>query len=114
MKILEILIEPSFESTMKEMGISPDEDYNSDGILFQQGYNMSNLEIEPREKFKIKKNTKGQIDCSETPYKLIRKKEECETEEDFWDDEYENEDSITLAPGKYKFLEDGITIEELA
>ncbi|CAM3007171.1 hypothetical protein [Flavobacterium frigoris] len=113
MKPLEILIEPSFESTMKEMGISPDEDYNSDAILFQQGYNMYHIEVEPGDKFKIKKNTKGQIDCSETPYKFIRKKEEWETEENLWEEEYEDEENISLAPGKYKFLEDGITIEEI-
>jgi hypothetical protein len=96
---------------MEQMGISPDEDYNSDAILFQQGYNMYYMEIEPGEKFKIKKNKKGQIDCSEIRYKFIRIKKEWETDEDLWDDEYE--DSITLSPGYYKFLEDEITIEEL-
>ncbi|WP_055445554.1 hypothetical protein [Lacinutrix himadriensis] len=111
MKLLEIIITPSFQSTLEQMGISPDEDYNSDAVLFQQGYNMYHMEIEPGEKFKIKKNKKGQIDCSEIPYKFIRKKEEWETDEDLWDDEYQ--DSIALSPGYYKFLEDGITIEEL-
>ncbi|GGG51672.1 hypothetical protein [Bizionia arctica] len=111
MKPLEILIQPSFNSTRDSMGFSEDEDYNSYAVMFQQGYDMDVIEVEPGEKFKIKKNTNGQIDCTETPYKFIKKKEEWEDEEDIWDEE--DQDSITLAPGKYKFLEDGIAIEEI-
>ena len=114
MKTLEILIKPSFDSTRKSMGISKHEDYDSDAVLFQQGYNMFPLNIEPGEKFKIKKNFTGHIDCEETQYKFIRKKEEWETEEDLWEEEYEDDENISLGPGKYMFLDDGITIEELA
>ena len=114
MKTLEILIKPSFDSTRKSMGISKHEDYDSDAVLFQQGYNMFPLNIEPGEKFKIKKNFTGHIDCEETQYKLINIKEEWEDDVDEWDeDNYQEGDPITLQPGKYKFLEDGITIEEL-
>jgi hypothetical protein len=115
MKILEILIKPSYDSTRKSMGISKNEDYDSDSVLFQQGYDIFPLNIEQGEKFKIKKNFTGHIDCEETQYKIINIKKEWEDDEDNWEDDYYQEgDPITLQPGKYRFMEDGISIEEIA
>ncbi|QNK76871.1 hypothetical protein H7F37_12195 [Winogradskyella sp. PAMC22761] len=115
MKQLDILIEPSFQSTMEEMGIFSNEEYNSDAVLFEQGYNMFYIEIEPGEEFIIKAHTQGHVDCSEIAYKFIRKKEKWETDEDLRDDEYDADDCVmfSLSPGNYMFLEDGITIKEL-
>ena len=81
--------------------------------MFQQGFDMDVLEVEPGETFTIEEETKGQIDCSEIQYKFIRKKQEWETEDDLWLEDYENEDNIELTPGEYMLLEDGITIEEI-
>lgn len=115
MKTLKILITPSFESTRDSMGFSEDEDYNSDAVLFQQGYDMDVLEVESGEKFKINKKFKGQVNCEETQYKFIKLKDEWEEEPDEWDDDYQQEgEAINLYPGYYKFLDDGITIQQIA
>ncbi|MCL7765062.1 hypothetical protein MPF19_16685 [Polaribacter sp. Z014] len=115
MKILNILITPSYESTRDAMGFSEEEDYNSDAVLFQQGYNMDILKLEPGEEFTISDDFKGQVDCEETQYKFIELKEEWEDEPDDWDEDYYEEgDPIDLLPGRYHFLEDGITIKELS
>jgi hypothetical protein len=96
------------------VGFSEDDDYDGDAVLFQQGYDMDVLEVESGEKFKINKKFKGQVNCEETQYKFIKLKEEWEDESDDWDEDYyERGDPINLKPGYYKFLEDGITIEEL-
>ncbi|MFA5297581.1 MAG: hypothetical protein WC389_05160 [Lutibacter sp.] len=114
MNTLEVLIMPNYESTRDSMGFSEDEDYNSDAVLFQQGYDMDVIQVEPGEDFKIGKKFKGQINCEETQYKLIKLKEEWEDEADEWDEDfYEEGNPIDLAPGKYKLLEDGITIQQL-
>jgi hypothetical protein len=115
MKILNILITPNYESTRDAMGFSEEEDYNSDAVLFQQGYDMDILKLEPGEKFKISEDYKGQVDCEETQYKFIKLKEEWEDESDDWDENYcEEGNPIDLRPGKYHFLEDGVTIEKIA
>lgn len=112
MKTLEILITPSYESTRDSMDFSEDDDYDGDAVLFQQGYDMDVLEVEPGDTFEIEEDCKGQVNCEETQYKFIKIKEEWEEE---WDKEdYNTGEPINLRPGNYKFLEDGITIEEIA
>ncbi len=112
MKTLEILITPSYESTRDSMAFSEDDDYDGDAVLFQQGYDMDVIEVEPGDDFEIEEDFGGQINCEETQYKLIKIKEEWEDE---WDEEeYIAGEAISLRPGNYRFLEDGITIEEIA
>jgi hypothetical protein len=108
MKTLEILITPSYESTRDLMDFSEDDDYDGDAVLFQQGYDMDVIEVEPGDTFEIEDDCKGQISCEDTQYKLIKIKNE-------WDDEFNQAvETINLQPGNYKLLDDGITIEELA
>jgi hypothetical protein len=111
MKSLEILITPSYESSRDSMDFSEDDDYDGDTVLYQQGYDMDRLEVEPGEDFEIKEDFGGQISCEETQYILIKIKEEWE--EDWDEEEYIAGEPISLQPGNYRFLEDGITIEEI-
>jgi hypothetical protein len=107
MKSLEILITPSYESTRDSMDFSENDDYYGDAVLFQQGYDMDVMEVEPGDTFEIEEDFGGQISCEETQYKFIKIKEE-------WDEEnYLAGEPISLRSGNYKFLEDGITIEEI-
>lgn len=115
MKTLEIIITPSYESTRDSMDFSEDDDYDGDAVLFQQGYDMDVLEVEPGNTFEIEEDSKGQVNCEETQYKIIKVKEEWDEEPNEWDEDYyQTGDPINLSPGNYKFLEDGITIEEIA
>jgi hypothetical protein len=111
MTTLEIIITPSYEFTRDSMVFSEDYDYDGDAVLFQQGYDMDVMEVEPGDTFEIEDDCKGQVNCEETQYKFIKVKEEWE---DKWDeDDYHAGEPISLPPGNYKFLEDGITIEEI-
>jgi hypothetical protein len=115
MKPLEILITLSYESTRDSMDFSEDDDYDGDAVLFQQGYDMDVMVVEPGDEFEIEEDFGGQINCEETQYKLIKLKEEWEEEADEWDEDYYRAgEPINLRPGNYRFLEDGITIEEIA
>lgn len=115
MKKLNIMITPSYESTRDAMGFSEEEDYNSDAVLFQQGYDTDVLIVEPDDKFRIEKDFKGEISCEEIPYKFIKLKEEWEDDfDDFEEDYIEDGDPINLHSGYYHFLEDGKTIKELS
>jgi hypothetical protein len=112
MKTLEIIITPSYESTRDSMDFSEDDDYDGDAVLYQQGYDMDVIEVEPGDDFEIEEDFGGQISCEETQYKFMKIKEEWEDE---WDEEeYITGEPISLRPGNYRFLEDGITIEEIA
>jgi hypothetical protein len=112
MKPLEILVTPSYESTRDSMSFSEDDDYDGGSVSYQQGYDMDVIKVEPGDDFEIEQDCKGQVNCEETQYKLIKLKEEWEEE---WDEEdYIAGEPISLTSGNYKFLEDGITIEEIA
>ena len=113
MKTLEIFIKASLDSTRDSMGYSEDDDYDSDAVLYQQGYNMDVMEVEPDETFSIEEDYEGQVNCDETKYKFIALKDEWDDEPDDWEDHLEPGDPITLSPGSYKFLDDGITIQQL-
>lgn len=114
MKTLEILIKPSFESTRNSMGYSEEEDYNSDAVLFQQGYNIDIIKVEADDNFQIEGNYEGHINCNKTQYKYVKLKDEWDDELGDWEDYYEPGASITLSPGTYKFLDDGITIQQIS
>lgn len=106
MKTLEIIIIPDFESTRDSMGFYEGDDYNEDAVLFQQGYDMDNMAVEAGDDFEIEEGYKGQISCEAISYKLVGGDE--------WDeDAYMEPDYLDLFPGRYRFNEDGITIERL-
>jgi hypothetical protein len=112
MKPLEILITPSYESTRDSMDFSEYDDYDGDAILFQQGYDMDVMEVQPGDDFEIEDDCKGQVNCEEIQYNFMKIKEEWEGECDEGD--YHAGEPINLRPGNYKFLEDGMTIKEIA
>ena len=52
MKPLEILITPSYESKRDTMGFSEKNDYDGEAVLYQQGYDMDIIEVEPGDNLK--------------------------------------------------------------
>ncbi len=116
MKTIEILLKPSYQRTISELGYDENEDYNEDNVLFQQGYNTEILEISPGEEFNIGLNHEnGYLDNSEDKYKLIFKKneEEWDGENDDWEEENRNSESIIFYQGNYILNEDGVTFEKI-
>ncbi|WP_460893424.1 hypothetical protein [Rufibacter soli] len=108
MDSLTILLMPNFNQTRKSMGYGEDEDYDSDAVGFQQGYDMHMMEIEPGEQFSIGK--KWQSATLQCDGRLIKVK----TKNEWGDDEIEEDDDlISLAKGFYLFNEDGETIEKI-
>lgn len=81
--------------------IDEDDDYNA---LFQQGYNIRMINVEAGETFEISDDfEEAYVDCDGEL--IVYKYNDENFEEDF-----ESDEQIALSPGKYKFLEDGITI----
>ena len=116
MKIIEILLKPSYHRIITELGYDENEDYNEDDILHQQGYNTEILEIIPGEEFSIDLNYEnGYLDNPEDKYKLIFKKneEEWDGENDDWEEENRNSESIIFYQGNYILNEDGVTFEKI-
>lgn len=102
-----ILLMPKFNSTRKEMGFEENEDYDSDAVRWQQGYNIQQMTIEPGEKFTIgRKWESASLQCEGNMIKLISKND--------WDDDDEEDEQINLTSGNYFFNEDGSTIEKLS
>ena len=116
MKTIKILLKPSYNNTISELGYDENDDYNEDVVLFQQGYNTVILEIIPGDEFCIDQNYEsGYLDNSEEKYKLILKKneEEWDGENDDWEEENRNSESIIFYQGNYILNEDGVTFEKL-
>lgn len=114
MKKLNILLEPSFQSTRDSMGYSEDDMYNEEAVMFQQGFNIEVLEVAPNTKFRISEDFKGEINCEETQYKFVKHKYEWDDDfVTFDEDFYQIGEPIYLDPGHYHFLDDGLTIKEL-
>ncbi|MEI7676668.1 MAG: hypothetical protein WCJ03_07810 [Bacteroidales bacterium] len=61
MKKLTVLIMPTFDTTRESAGYDEDEDYDSDAILFQQGYDTEAIEVEDEESFQIPEGFTGRI-----------------------------------------------------
>jgi len=78
------------------------------GSLYQRGFDIDTMEVEPGETFNIDKKYQGTVNCEEKEYI-------------FWDrDEFTNrkeqaeaDDTYLLRSGSYLFHEDGLTIEKL-
>lgn len=104
MKTLQIMIMPSFDTTRESMGIEEYEDYNSDRVLFQQGYDATVIEVEDNEVFEIEDGYIGRL--------LSNDEEENEDDEN---DEFKNEDGDNIylindiedLDDKYEFILEG-------
>jgi len=97
---------PDFEETMREMGYEDHEDYDSDSVLFQQGYNMEHLYVVAGESFKIKRKHKGAtFQCDGKNVRLFSDHPAF--------DEIKSNQHIGLALGKYRLSDDGKIIERL-
>ncbi|MEB3380378.1 hypothetical protein VL762_11770 [Flavobacterium psychrophilum] len=114
MTAIQILLKPSFDKTRSELGFEENQDYNEDAVLFQQGYNIEILEILPGEKFKIGKDYEsGHLENPENVYKIILKNDmDFEDENEYWEEENRDSESIIFYQGKYILREDGITFEQ--
>jgi len=99
---------PNFNQTRKGLGFEEHEDYDSDAVRFQQGYDIQQIDVEPGEKFSIsRKWESAQVQCEGREIKFITKNE--------WGDEdiEENNEQIELGAGAFLFYEDGVTIKKL-
>jgi hypothetical protein len=106
MKTLSILIKPSFNSTLSDMGYEQNDDYDSDAVLFQQGFDMDYIEVEPGETFQIDDEYQGFIDTEEVKIKYIDKKEEKIIIRDY-------SDEIILEKGTYLYYLNEMKIEKI-
>ena len=94
--ILEVYLQPSFSLTRESMGIEEYEDYNSDAILFQQGYDANVLEVEAGNEFEIPEDYEASIISDDIPFEVI------DREYDLTEDVY----NASLEPGVYEFSEE--------
>ena len=92
---LQLLIMPSFDSARESLGYGEYEDYNSDAVLFQMGYDGEIINIPDDEIFKIDKGFIGRIQ-SDGEFYLIKNKKDLKDKEDYL---IEND----LTEGRYKF-----------
>ena len=108
--ILTIQLKPSYGSTAESMDYNPEVDeIDSESVLFKQGLDIDEIEVEIGEKFKISSQFEsGIVSCEEINYKLITKDSDGRMMTT------ENEESLILEPGTYLFHEDGTTIEKIS
>ncbi len=78
------------------------------GSLYQQGFDIDYIEVEPGETFKIDRKFQGTISCDDEQY-IFRDKDEFTGR----GEEQERAETYLLTPGSYRFHQDGITIEKL-
>ena len=78
------------------------------GSLYQQGFDIDTMEVEPGETFKIDKKYQGSVSCEDEHYIFWDREEFTDRKE-----LVEGEDTYLLRPGSYLFHEDGVTIEKL-
>ncbi|EDM44942.1 hypothetical protein SCB49_02439 [unidentified eubacterium SCB49] len=101
-----ITYSPDFDQTRQDMGYDVHDDYDNNAVLYQQGYNMRNFTIEAGETFKIKREqSRATFQCDGTRIRLFAVHPMF--------DEIEDEDNISLEPGKYILHLDGKSIERL-
>lgn len=97
---------PDYAETQREMGYDDHDDVDSDAVLFQQGYNMRHLLVEPGDTFEIKReHRQATFQCDGNSVCLFSDHPAF--------DEVIDEDAIGLEPGKYKLSDDGKSIERL-
>lgn len=92
---LQLLIMPSFDSARESLGYEEYDDYNSDTVLFQMGYDGEIINIPDDEIFKIDTGFIGRIQ-SDGDFYLIKNKKDLKNKED-----YLIEDD--LSEGRYKY-----------
>jgi len=70
-KEFQLVIMPGFDSAMESLGYEEQDDYNSDTVLFQMGYDGEIINIPDDEIFKIEKGFIRRIQ-SDREYYLIK------------------------------------------
>ena len=92
------------------MGYEEGDDYDSDAVLFQQGFDMQEMEVKAGEKFTISQDwEKGQLNCEGEMFTLKKKSP--------YDEHFEiieSDEVIHFGKGKYIFKKDGVTFEQTA
>lgn len=100
-----ILLKPSLESTLEEMGLDVYDDYG-DEVGFHQGYNIKEMTVQPGDEFTIGSDVEeGYLQFENEEYEII--------DNDGFDDFYIDDNQIVFGQGTYIFHEDGITFEKL-
>ena len=114
MKTLQIMIMPSFNTTRESMGIEEYEDYNSDRVLFQQGYDATVIEVEDNEVFEIEDGYIGRL-LSNDEEEIEDDEVQDDEDQDDEDEEFKNDDGdnvylindIEDLDDKYEFILEG-------
>ena len=107
--VLTIILKPNYYSTAENMGFDiENEEINDDAVLFQQGFETEELEIEPNEIFVIQEDFEATIDNENFEYEVVSIFEGERNVISFY------EPQITLHPGKYLFQSNGKTIQFLS
>lgn len=67
-----ILLQPSFEVNARNMGYEDFDDVDSDAVMFQQGYEIKEIEICPGEEFEISEEFQcGHVEMEHGNLKLV-------------------------------------------
>ena len=101
--LLQLILMPDFDSARESLGYEEFDDFDSEDVLYRQGYDGELLEISDEEEFEIGENLIARIN-SENEYYLLKNKEDFELKQDFVIDD--------LPPGRYKLcLEENVIYE---
>ena len=76
--ILEVYLQPSYSSTLRSMGIDEDEDYNSEAVMFQQGYDAEVIEVEDGDTFQVPDDYSARILSDDIPFRCLNEEDEEE------------------------------------
>lgn len=108
--LLTVWLKPTYNTTAEKLGLGPDEIFENDPVLFQQGFDTIKIEVNPGDKFVIStKFEHGIIYCDDIDYKYWKRIDEDES----YDEIDSNEPGLlVLSPGVYTFNTDGISIEK--
>lgn len=93
-KGLTILIMPSFDTVREALGYEEYDDFNTDSILYRQGYDGELINVEDEENFEISEGFVGRINSNEDYY-LLSKENKLRDKQDYL---IEND----LSEGRYR------------
>ena len=95
---------PSYQETKREMGIEDYEDYDSDRVRYQQGYNMREFYVQPGETFEItSEHEDPTFQCEEQTIQFKSKFPEIENQS--------SDQHFGLVKGVYLLSNDGKVVE---
>jgi len=107
---IDLMLKPSFNTVRDSMGFGPNDDYSSDSVLYEQGFNSEIIEVEDGDIIEVREGYTGVI-CSDDDYYYALFKDDVDFHKD--EDEISEDDInvlsedtiIELEEGRYKFFE---------